>query len=159
MEAAADQFRDPAIVARCARIAARILAHHGADPSTMRREGGWSNATWSAGGMVLRIAIAPGSTRNRREARLASILPPEVGYPPILESGVTEGHEWVLARRIAGRNLGAVWPTLPWDERIAAVRQLWAKAEAIHGVDPALAAAYAGDASQFYAPSRAQAAA
>ncbi|MBN1641092.1 MAG: phosphotransferase [Anaerolineae bacterium] len=125
----------------------------------MRREGGWTNATWSAGGLVLRVAVKPGTRDLIREARLASILPPDVGYPPVLESGVTEEHAWMLMRRVAGRNLGAVWPTLGWEDRISAKRQLWRRAQAIHAVDATLAQAYAASESPFYAPSPAKAAA
>jgi scyllo-inosamine 4-kinase len=148
----ADQYRDPARIAQCARIAARIFERHRVDWATAQREGGWSNATWSAEGLVLRIAVEAGTQRMVREARLASLLPPEVGYPPVVEMGVTEGLEWMLAERVAGHNLGAVWPALHWESRIAALEQLWAKARAIHSVDPALAQAHTSDESPFVAP-------
>jgi scyllo-inosamine 4-kinase len=148
----ADQYRDPAILAKCARIAASVFERHHVDWATAQREGGWSNATWSAGGLVLRVAIDAGTQRMLREARLASLLPPEVGYPPVVETGETEGLEWMLAKRVAGRNLGAVWPTLDWESRSAALEQLWAKARAIHSVDPALAQVHTSAESPFVAP-------
>jgi scyllo-inosamine 4-kinase len=157
-EPAADRYREPARIAQCARIAARIFERHRVDFSTAQREGGWSNATWSAGGLVLRISVESGAERLAREARLASLLPPEVGYPPIVESGVTEGLEWMLAKRVSGRNLGDVWPALGWEARATALCELWAKAQAVHSVDPVLARAYTRDESPFYAPTAAQAA-
>ena len=158
IEPAADRGRDPATIARCTRIAARIFARHQVDFSTARRGGGWSNATWVAERLVLRISVEAGSGRILREARLASILPLEVGYPPIVETGVTEGLEWMLTKEVAGRNLGEVWPVLGWEARTAALRGLWTKARAIHAVDLALAEEVADGRSPFYAPSVAEAA-
>ena len=40
IESEADQYRDPAAVARCARIAARVFQRHNVEFSTARREGG-----------------------------------------------------------------------------------------------------------------------
>jgi aminoglycoside phosphotransferase len=159
IEPAADRGRDPATIARCTRIAARIFARHQVDFATARRGGGWSNATWVAERLVLRISVEAGSGRILREARLASLLPPQVGYPPIVETGVTEGLEWMLTKEVAGRNLGEVWPVLGWEARTAALRGLWAKARAIHAVDLALAEEVADGRSPFYAPSAAEAAA
>src|SRR4051794_27740291 len=97
IEVPADRDRDPATMAGLGRIAAGIFARHEVDFLTARRAGGWSNATWLAGGLALRIAVAPGTEDIRREAALASLLPPEVRYPRILETGVDEGYEWALA--------------------------------------------------------------
>src|SRR5438874_1461011 len=131
MEVPADQDRDPATMASLRSIAAAIFGRYGVDLRAARRAGGWSNATWLAGGLALRIAGAPGTDDIRREARLAPLLPPEVGYPQVIETGVDEGYEWSLAREVPGRNLGEVWPSLDWDRRIAALRQLWEKAQAV----------------------------
>ena len=150
-EAAADQYRDPVRMAACARIAARVFERHNVDFAGARREGGWSNATWSAEGWVLRISVEIGSEHILREARLASILPSEVGYPPVVETGVTEGLAWVLAERVAGRNLAVVWPGLDWNARIDALCQLWGKARAVHSVDVAKAAAHVRPVSPFFA--------
>ena len=152
MEPEADRYRDPAAVARCARVAARVFQRHNVDFSTAQREGGWTNATWSAGRLVLRVAVQESTEHLRREAWLASLLPPEVGYPPIVETGVREGTEWMLTKRVAECNLDDVWPTLGWEARAAALDQLWAKAQAIHSVDPDLAKAIVRDQTLFYAP-------
>lgn len=158
IESEADQFRDPAAVARCARVAARVFERHNVDFLTAQREGGWSNATWSAGGLVLRVAVATGTEHLRREAWLAAFLPPEVGYPPVVETGVTTGLEWMLTKRIAGRNLDDAWPTLDWEVRAAAIDQLWGRIQAIHSVDPDQIAARVPHESRFYAPDPEQAA-
>jgi aminoglycoside phosphotransferase (APT) family kinase protein len=158
-EPPADQYRDPAAIAECTRVAGRVLARHGIDLWAAHRGGGWSNVTWLAEGLVLRIAIEPGSGRLLREARLASILPPEAGYPSIVDAGVTGGLDWVLSTKIEGRNLGEVWPTLGWEDRAIALRALWDRAGAIHSVDPTLASTLVDDRPRFYAPGPAEAAA
>jgi aminoglycoside phosphotransferase (APT) family kinase protein len=158
-EPGADLYRDPEIIAKCTRIAERIFKRHRVDlETTGKRLGGWSNATWSAGGLVLRISVEASTKRILREARLASLLPPQAGYPPIVESGVTEDLEWMLAREVMGRNLGEVWPTLCWEARLCALRQLWDKARAVHSTDVVQAQAVTAGESPFYASSPAQAA-
>jgi len=158
IEHEADRHRDPASLDRCARVAAGAFARHGVDWAGAKREGGWSNVTWSAGGLVVRVSIETGEQDILREAQLAAVLPPEVSYPPIVETGVSEGLEWMLTERVAGCNLGELWPTLDWEDRITALGQLWALAQAVHSVDLALAKPYARAFSPFYASSAAQAA-
>jgi scyllo-inosamine 4-kinase len=153
IEIPADRQRDPAMLAKLRGIAAGIFARHRVDFATAQRAGGWSNATWLGGGLALRISVEPGAGDILREARLASLLPPEVGYPPIVETGVNEGHEWALAQEAPGQNLAELWPLLGWDERIAALRQLWDKAQAVHGVSSSAAAPYTRKRSPFYASS------
>ena len=150
MTAPADRHRDPSLMARVARVAEEVLGRHQVEFVAARRAGGWSNATWVADGLVVRVAVAPGSAELLREARLAPLLPAETGYPEVLDFGVTGGHAWMLTREIPGRNLAAAWPTLSWDARTAAARQLWTLAEAVHRVDPAAAAGHARPSSPFY---------
>jgi aminoglycoside phosphotransferase (APT) family kinase protein len=159
IEVPADQHRDPASIAQVAAIAAHILARHNVDFSAARRAGGWSNATWLAGGLALRIAVETGTDNILREARLASLLPPVIGYPQIIDTGVTDGHEWLLTKEVPGRNLGDLWPVLGWEARVVALRQLWAKAQAVHSVKTSVAATHARRESPFYASSTAEAAA
>jgi scyllo-inosamine 4-kinase len=133
-------------------IAGQIFNRYSIDFSTAIRGGGWSNATWLASGWVLRLAVEPGTNRLRREAGLGALLPPAVGFPVSLATGVTDGFEWSLSREIQGENLGELWPSLDWDHRIDAMRQLWQKIEAVHTVSPAAAAPYVLDQSPFYLP-------
>ena len=159
MDVSADSHRDPGVMSKLSGIAEHILQRHGADFSEARRAGGWSNATWLAGGLALRIAVEVGTHHLRREAGLAGLLPPAVGYPQVVASGVTDGYEWLLAKKIAGRNLSELWPTLDWDARIGAIRQLWAKAESVHRVNVVAARAVARSSSPFYSHSKEEAAA
>lgn len=122
-------------------IAAGIFARHGIDFATVRRAGGWTNMVWLADDLVLRLAVQAGSDSLLREARLAALLPPAVGYPPIVETGVTGGLAWTLARRLPGENLEQAWRFLAVEEQAAALQDLWRRAEAVHGVPTAAAAA------------------
>jgi aminoglycoside phosphotransferase (APT) family kinase protein len=140
-------------------VASRIFARHGIDFAAARRAEGWSNATWIAGGLALRIATRQGSENIRREARLAQLLPAEVGYPPRVDSGVSDGLEWCLSKEIPGRCLGDVWPELGWEERAAALRGMWRKAQAVHAVALAPAACLAGRRAWFNTTDAAEASA
>jgi aminoglycoside phosphotransferase (APT) family kinase protein len=134
-EAPSDQHRDPQTLEHLRKIASGIFAQHGSDFASAKRAGGWTNLTWLAGGTALRLAARPGQDKIQREARLAALLPPTVGFPLVLETGVTDGYEWSLSQEIPGRNLGEVWNDLTWDERTNALRQLWEKVLAVHSVD------------------------
>jgi scyllo-inosamine 4-kinase len=86
-----------------------------------------------------------------REARLAALLPPEVGHPRVIHSGVAHGHEWMLVEEAPGTNLGEAWPALGWDERAHALVEIWQKAAAVHGVDTTHAGPHVRPDSPFYA--------
>jgi hypothetical protein len=75
----ADDDREPGAVARVAAGAALVLRRHGINAESARRAGGASNLTWLAGGLVIRVAAAPGTDDLLREARLAARLPCAVG--------------------------------------------------------------------------------
>lgn len=158
-DAPSDQNRSPETNQRLKAAAASIFARRGIDFGAARRAGGWTNATWLAGGFALRLAVQPGQDKIRREAQLASLLPPEVGYPPVVETGVTDGYEWSLSREIPGKNLGEAWRELDWDTRTSALRQLWRKVQAVHNVDITAAAGLARERAWFNATSAEEAAA
>src|SRR6266542_1272519 len=130
----ADKHRDPAAVERVAAVAARVLARHGVDPASARRAPGWSNLTWLAGGLAVRVAASPGPDDLLREARLAARLPRAVGYPRLVDAGTDDGHEWLLTEEVRGANLRDLWPKLTWDARERAVLELWQMARAAHAV-------------------------
>jgi aminoglycoside phosphotransferase len=134
------QHNERKTMARLKNIAADIFARNGIDFADAKRAGGWTNATWLADGRALRLSVKPGSEAIRREARLAALLPPDTGYPTVLETGVTEGYEWSFSMEIAGESLGEVWPRLNWNERITALRELWLKAQSVHSVEISAAA-------------------
>jgi scyllo-inosamine 4-kinase len=122
-------------------IASTIFSRHGVDFATVRRGGGWTNRVWLADTLVLRLAAEPGRTSLLREVQLAAHFPPAVGYPPLVESGVSEGFAWTLARRLPGENLEDAWHGLTGEERATALCDLWRRAEAVHAVPAAAAAA------------------
>jgi aminoglycoside phosphotransferase (APT) family kinase protein len=139
----ADEGRDPALVARLTQMAAEIFARHGVVLASTRRGGGWTNATWLADGLVLRIATEAGSQNLVREAALAQHLPPQTGYPRLVESGTLDGYAFTLAELIPGICLGEAWPGLSWAERETALRGLWQRAEAVHTLGEAQVGAVA----------------
>jgi len=153
-----DDRRDAAVMERVAAIANDVLRAHGAGFTAARRAGGYTNATWIGSGVVVRVAVNAGSSDLLREVRLVSVLPAEVGYPEVIDAGVTDGHEWVVARQVPGSSLSEAWPTMDWTQRVTAVRQLWELAEAVHATDVVAAAPHARSSSPFYAGSRDEAA-
>lgn len=112
-----------------------IFAAHGVTDAPERLSGGWSNGVFAAGDMVLRCTDDLSRGRLARETQLARLLPVEAGYPEILDSGRTDGFDWTLCRRIAGRNLEDAWGDLSWDERAEALKQQWACAKLVHALD------------------------
>ena len=129
-------------------IAAAIFARHGIDFAAVQRAGGWTNAVWLADALVLRLATRKDQAGHDspllREARLAALFGPAVGYPALVDGGTTGGYAWTLAARIPGTSLGEAWEGLNLEERIAALHGLWAGAQAVHAVPPAAAAAIVG---------------
>ncbi len=117
------------------QLAPGILAQFGGDFASAVRAGGWTNCVWIAGDLVLRISPDAGGDRIRREAALGMRLPASVGYPKVLGTGVLDGHEWSVSRRVPGVNLGEAWPNLSWEKRSQAMRALWAITQEIHAAD------------------------
>ncbi|MEU3059748.1 aminoglycoside phosphotransferase family protein [Streptomyces subrutilus] len=134
-------------------VACEVFRRHGEDFARARRAAGWTNATWLGGALAVRVAGTEGSGDLERETRLAAVLPPEVGYPRVLETGTSHGLQWVATARIPAVPLDEAWDGLDWDRRIGATRQLWARARAVHRADPAAAAPLARPRNPFYAVS------
>lgn len=115
---------------------AQLLERHGEDPHrAVRSEHGVSNETWVAENVVLRVAASPGPGWLSKEARIAQTLPSGVGYPKILEAGLFDNFEYLLAERLRGVNLGAAWRSLPRDDHVAALEDVWARLNCVHSVD------------------------
>ncbi len=117
------------------KIASRICERHGLAFESAVRAGGWTNAVWLCGDVVLRLATKPGTDRIRREVELSGSLPPAVGYPAPVCTGIEQGHEWSLSKRIPGVNLSEAWPGLSWAQRADAVGQIAQMMRAVHAVD------------------------
>lgn len=147
-----NRHRDSAQVTHLTRLATELLARHGVDLDQGCRAGGFSNLTWLAGGLAIRIAPEPGDNRLLREARLAAVLPALVGYPRVIDSGIRDGHAWMVTEQVPGVGLAEVWPQLSWEQRAGALAGLWQRATAIHTTDLSRVAGLAGSHSPFYAP-------
>ncbi|RKT82228.1 scyllo-inosamine 4-kinase [Saccharopolyspora antimicrobica] len=132
------------------RVAAEVFGEHGVDLGDARRGTGWTNHTWLADELVIRVAPEPGPGDLLRELKLVELLPAEVGYPAIVDAGVRDGHEWVLSRRVVGENLDEIWPTLDDAARSRAIEQMWERARHVHRVDVDAAAPHARSRSPFF---------
>lgn len=137
-------------------MAEAVLRAHGDDLGRLRRGPGWTNATWLSDEYVVRVATKPGTADLLRERRLIALLPPEVGCPPILDGGISQGHEWVLSRRLPGENLDEVWPLLDDSARARAVRQMWQRVSYVHQVDVDAARPHVRRRSPFFPSSPAE---
>ena len=118
------------------QFARDLFVMHGVTDEPKRLSGGWTNCVFAAGGFVLRYTTDIESGRLRRETRLAQSLPAEVAYPEIVDSGGTDGCDWMLCRRILGTNLEDAWEKLSWEERAEALEQLWMRAKHVHAINP-----------------------
>ncbi|MBS1848942.1 MAG: aminoglycoside phosphotransferase family protein [Actinobacteria bacterium] len=90
-----------------------------------------TNEVWIGHDVVVRINAKP-NDRLRREAALARLLPPEVGYPPIIAYGGEVGADYLILQRVPGHPLGRWWPGMTVDQRRDAITQLARKLEAVH---------------------------
>jgi aminoglycoside phosphotransferase (APT) family kinase protein len=140
-------------------IVAAIFDRHGVEADTVRRAGGWTNAVWLSQGLALRLSTGKGNLSLLREARLARLLPPGVGYPRIVETGTSDGFCWSLVERLPGESLGNAWGGLGAGERVTALQGLWERAQAVHSVPGFKAAGIAARESWFNStdPERAEA--
>lgn len=135
--------QDRADGAASAAIASKILAAHrdSIDGATNPHSG--SNDVWITTRHVLRVSRDAGDDALHREARLAPLLPAEVGYPPVVASGVADDRAWLLVERLPATNLWDAWPTLGRQQRLKAVDDLWRRARLLAQV-PTKAAAELG---------------
>jgi len=117
------------------RIAAYIFKQHGMKFETAERAGGWTNSVWINGDAVLRLSNEKDGDRIRREIERAKFLPSLIGYPPNIATGITEGYEWSLSKRIQGQPLSSVWDRLHWAEKATVVKQIFNIMNALHFVE------------------------
>ena len=69
-----------------ARIAEEVLSSRGVDFASAVLARGWTNVTWLAGELVVRVAPSAGPADLLREAGLAAYLPVQVGYPDVIDA-------------------------------------------------------------------------
>ena len=112
----------------------KILKVHGENSEPKRLSGGWTNFVYAAGDLVLRFTANLESGRLSRETQLAKLLPEEAGYPELVDSGRTDGYDWMLCKRIHGTNLEDTWPELSRKERANALEQIWKRVKYVHTV-------------------------
>ena len=91
-----------------------------------------TNEVWAAEDYIVRVNRHP-VPRLWREATLASMLPAEVGCPPIVSYGGMIGADWMINMRVPGESLSRCWPTLTPELRRSAIRQLADRLRALHG--------------------------
>jgi aminoglycoside phosphotransferase len=122
--------------------ARKALAAAGLDGDVpLARANSVTNEVWLTPDVAIRVNRRP-DHRLRREAELAPLLPPEVGYPEIVSYGEHSGFDFLIQRRRPGIVLSRGWPSMPVSERRSAVRQLTSMMRALHATrcPPELAA-------------------
>src|SRR5687767_4935119 len=125
---------DPVSNQNLESVAAAIFARHGIDFAAAERAGGWTNAVWLTEKLVLRLSMTQGNENLLREARLATLFPAVVGYPPIVDTGRMDGFAWSLAARLPGIPLAEAWSDVRPEQRRIALQELWERAQGVHSV-------------------------
>lgn len=104
----------------------------GLDPRVpLQRASSVTNEAWMTETHVVRVNRSHDS-RLAREASIAAVLPPEVGYPDVVAHGRRQGEDWIVVTRVPGTPLAHHWPRLTPIERHSAVTQLAARLRALH---------------------------
>lgn len=111
--------------------ARRALTEVGLPTDGLRRADSVTNEVFMTDDYVVRLN-RDASLRLHREALLSHALPPEVGYPPIVQHGGETGDDWLILQRVPGRPLSRCWPTLSEGDRRDAVRQLAERLRVVH---------------------------
>ena len=117
------------------KLAADIFQQHGLSFETAERAGGWTNAVWLNGDVVLRLSKEKKSNKIHREIERSKTFPTSVGYPKNIATGITDGYEWSLSERIPGQVLSSVWNDLSWTEKVTAIKQILVIVNGVHSVD------------------------
>lgn len=75
-----------------------------------------TNEVWCTADLVVRVNRRADG-RLAREVVIAERLPACLGYPEIVESGTSDGMDWMVTRRLPGVALSRVWPRITDEER------------------------------------------
>jgi len=113
---------------------ALAAAGFGADVP-LERASSVTNEVWLTPDAVLRVNTRS-DQRLRREALIASTLPPGLGYPTVLAYGGDLGSDWLVLERVSGRPLSRCWPTMTDAARQESVRQLAERLKILHHCQP-----------------------
>lgn len=115
--------------------AKKALAEAGLDGMVnLTRASSVTNEVWLSDDFVIRVNRTP-NQRLRREAFLAPLLPPEVGYPEVISYGGELGADYLIVRRMPGKVLSRWWPTMDEDARREATHQVARKLQLLHTVE------------------------
>jgi aminoglycoside phosphotransferase len=102
-----------------------------------------SNDVWQIGKQFLRICWRGDRERLRREAMVASQLPPEIPYPVVRLVGGNDELSWMVTERVSGAPLSELWSRLKPEMKREAARQYAAMLQALHAWRPPAEAAAA----------------
>jgi len=112
--------------------ARRALRSAGLDPTVpLARASSVTNEVWLSPTHAVRVNRHP-NNRLYREALVADVLPPEVGYPIVVAHGGGRSEDWLVTERVRGEPLAHEWPSLSESERERAVGQLAGRLAALH---------------------------
>ncbi|MGI9601878.1 MAG: phosphotransferase family protein [Acidimicrobiales bacterium] len=127
---------DGPAVDRLAEIRARSLLHQlgVAASEPVHRLSSVTNEVWCSGELIVRINRRADG-RLTQEVTTAARLPAEIGYPEIVDSGTTDGMEWMATRRLPGVALSRVWPRIDDAERKALTEEFAERLQILHQTD------------------------
>lgn len=91
-----------------------------------------ANETWVGDELVVRVNWRGDIGRLRREAEIASAIPPEAKHPGVLAFGDDGDIEWLVLRRVPGIVLSRAWPDMSEAQRRTAIEQLALAMDALH---------------------------
>jgi aminoglycoside phosphotransferase len=95
-----------------------------------------SNDVWRIGQVYLRVCWRGDIGRLEKEAMLGPTLPVELGYPPVLSSGRSDGLSWMLTDVVPGTNLSLQWTSMSRRQRRRALASGAAALRRLHDWTP-----------------------
>lgn len=98
------------------------------------RQSSYSHEVWATEQYVVRLNTRPALRRLHREVATSRLLPDAVPYPEVVSVGIDDQLEWVITRRLPGKNLCRAWPLLALDVRRQAIRELATILRALHAI-------------------------
>lgn len=111
--------------------AMRALSETGISTDGLVRADSVTNEVWLTPRYVVRVNRDAGF-RLHREAVLSHVLPPEVGYPELVQHGGEVGDDWLVLERKPGIPLSRAWPSMTDADRRLAVSQVAVRLKAVH---------------------------